>query len=218
MFLLEDLPPKQNKLIAVAPGRFSVPTEGHYKVINKMKEFIRKNKHLGLEITPVILIIDGEESRKDKDRNPLTPHDRIEFMKGSGKANGVIFIVAKNIFSGFIQLRLKGYEPIAIAAGSDRAQSYKELLDDKFTDGNKSIEHIIIPGLERNNTENKLDKLVKEIDSEKEISDKNISSSLAKHAVQLDYLDVFTKIVGLEHKPSLAKLMFNKIKKVISNE
>jgi len=225
--LLEALPPEQEKRVAFMIGRCNPPTSGHYKVISKMKEYIRKHPELKLEAQPIVVIIEGVKTSKDKSKNPLTAEERIKFMQSSGKANGVKFLIAKNGFVALGAIRDNGYEPIAIGAGSDRAEGYKKLLDKNFkTEDDKSIEHIIIPGLDREETstierknekQKALDNAIQKLNDEEEIADDEISGSLARHAVKLGYEEEFAKIVGLENKPKLAKLMFDKIKKAMEN-
>lgn len=204
---------------------FSRQLHGHYKVISKMKEFIRKNPDLNLESTPVIVIVEGKKSSEDKTKNPLTADERIEFMKASGRANGVIFLKSNSGFTATGKIRDEGYEPIAIGAGSDRAQTYKENLDKFFkTEQGDDIEHYIIPGLDREESSVETKKaakllsvdsaLTKMKDSES-LSDDEISGSIARRAVELGYFEEFCKIVGLESKPILAQKMFDKIKERI---
>ena len=223
--LFEALPPKQNKRVVFMIGRCNPPHEGHYKIINKMKEFIRKNPNLNLEVKPVVVIIAGDKSSKDKSQNPLSVEERINFMESSGKANGVIFLTAKNAFVALGVIRDNGYEPIVIGAGSDRAEHYKKLLDKNFKDvDNGDISHYVIPGLDRLDsatTSSKsekqiaLDIAIDKLEDKDNLGIEEISASLARHAVKLGYLEEFTKIVGLEHKPKLASLMFDKIKKAM---
>lgn len=222
MLVLEALREQQQKRVAFMIGRLNPPTLGHYKVIDKMKKFIRENPDLKLESTPVIVIIEGKKSSEDKSKNPLTAEERIEFMKASGRANGVIFLIGNNAFTATGKIRDEGYEPIAIGAGSDRAKTYKENLDKFFkTPDGEDIEHFIIPDLDRvvDAVLTKKTEKTKAMDSsldklkEKELSDDEISGSLARRAVELGFKEEFAKIVGLENKPDLAKKMFNKIKK-----
>jgi nicotinamide mononucleotide adenylyltransferase len=70
--LLETSVPEQPQRAAVAVGRFNPPTLGHYKVIKLMKKFIVNNPNLGLDQLPIVVVIDGEETGKDLQRNPLT--------------------------------------------------------------------------------------------------------------------------------------------------
>lgn len=219
--LFEALPPQQSKRVAFMIGRLNPPSLGHYKVIDKMKEFIRANPELNLEAAPVVVIVAGEKSSEDKQKNPLTAAERISFMEASGKANGVKFLTARNGSIALGILRDNGYEPIAIGAGSDRAEGYLKMLKKSFMqpDGSE-IEHVVIPGLDRaaeavetKKTDKKLavDQAVEKLKNSN-LSDDEISGSIARRAVELGYLDEFAKIVGLEKKPDLAKLMFNKIK------
>jgi hypothetical protein len=221
--LFEALPPEQKKKVVFTIGRFSVPTAGHYKVFDKMKEFIRKNPDLDLESSPVVIIVDGEKSGEDKKKNPLTVDERIRFMESSGRATGVKFFAAKNAFVAMGVVRDNGFEPIAIAAGTDRAKSYIEMLDKNFrsTTGDK-IEHYVVPGLDRdessivskkNEKAQALDNAIEKLHSTGDINKDEISGSLARHAASLGYLEEFTTIVGLQKKPKLAELLFNKVRK-----
>ena len=223
--LFEDNPPMGSKRAAVVIGRFNPPTKGHYRVINQVKKFIKDNPKLGLESNPVVVIIDGEKTRENKQVNPLTVEERILFMSSSGQVNGVKFLTATNAFTALLEARRNGFEPIAIAAGSDRIDSYMRILDDNFkTDSSQPIKHVAIK-LHRDESSVLTDKAEKkkEIDSTlkssadgSEIMIDQISGSLARRAVELGYEEEFAKIVGLEDKPLLAKKMFSKIKKAIS--
>lgn len=194
----EKLPPMQKQAAVVAVGRFSVPTIGHYRVVNAMKNFIRKNKKLNLHQMPIIVIVDGKETRKDKSKNPLTPDQRIKFMKASGKANGVIFIVAESAFDAFAQVRKQGYEPIAVAAGSDRADGYLQMLNKYFkTPEDEDIKHYTVPGLERKD--------------EKGVNEKSASGTMARLAAKLGHYEEFVRVVGLEEKEKLAKQMYDAV-------
>lgn len=220
--LLEDLAPMATRRAAVVIGRFNPPTKGHYAVIDTVKAFIRKNKEMDLYASPIVVIIGGSKSDEDKKKNPLTVAQREAFMKASGHANGVIFMTAPNAFAAFAKLRDEGFEPIAVAAGTDRINDYIKLLDKHFTKANgDSIKHLKIH-LKRNETAIEKDKGVKKaamdtaLETAKEkgsdIETDVISGSLARRAVELGYEDEFAQIVGLENKPVLAKKMFKAIK------
>lgn len=222
-YLLEALPPEQSKRVAFMIGRFQPPTSGHYKIIDKMKEFIRNNKQLNLEASPVVVIVAGEKSSEDKQKNPLTASERISFMESSGRANGVIFLTAKSAFFALGAIRDAGYEPIAIGAGTDRAENYKKMLDKGFTKPDGSpIEHVAIPGLDRTQAaietgkeakKSAIDNAIEKLHANGDLADEEVSGSIARRAVELDYFDEFSIITGLEKKPQLAKLMFSKLKK-----
>lgn len=211
---------QQKTRAAVMVGRMNPPTAGHYKVIDTMKAFIRKNPKLQLSATPIVVIVAGEKTSQDKSQNPLTADERVKFMSSSGRANGVLFITAPSAFAAFEEVRKAGYEPIAIAAGSDRADDYLEMLNKYFTtkDGSK-IEHIKIPGLDREGqdgkTNNKRGAMQKALDALKQGSEldvSEVSGSMARRAAELGYEEEFAEIVGLGKKPKLAKLMFDKVK------
>lgn len=223
--LFEDLAPMASKKVAVVIGRFNPPTKGHYAVIDTVKKFIRQNKDLGLEATPVVIIIGGSKSDADKKKNPLTAEERELFMKSSGNANGVVFFIASNAYAAFSLLREKGYEPIAFAAGTDRVDDYKKILDKYFlTPDGMPIKHYPIH-LARDAAAIEKDKDAKKaamdraLDSAKNTGSKIdtdiVSGSLARRAVELGYEEEFASIVGLENKPGLAKKMFDKIANAI---
>lgn len=222
--LFEDLAPMANKKVAVVIGRFNPPTKGHYAVIDTVKKFIRQNKKLGLEAAPAVVIIGGSKSDSDKKKNPLSTEERELFMKASGNANGANFFIAPNAFAAFGMLRDKGFEPVAVAAGTDRIQDYKKILDKYFlTPDEKPIEHHAIH-LERDEDAIEKDKDVKSAAMDaalksarggESIETDLVSGSLARRAVELGYEPEFAQIVGLESKPALAKKMFDKIAKAI---
>lgn len=225
--LFEDLAPMAKKRVAVVVGRFNPPTKGHYAIIDTVKKFIRKNKNLGLESAPAIVIISGGKSEEDKKRNPLTAEERELFMKASGKADGVHFFSAKNAFEAFSNLREKGFEPVAIAAGTDRIQDYIRILDKYFTaPEGKAIKHHPIH-LERDEgaieTKKKdkaeaIDSALASLNKSGKVDTDIVSGSLARRAVELGYEPEFAKIVGLDHNPKLAKKLYDKIAAAIKEE
>lgn len=204
---------------AVMVGRFQPPTAGHYEVIDKMKTFMREKKDLNLH-TPVVVIVDGEKTGKDKTKNPLTAEERMKFMEASGRANGVKILIAPSGFAAFEEVRKAGLEPIAIAAGSDRADSYLDLLDKYFTNADGGpVKHIKVDGLQREglddtpkNNSTTMEKALEKLKEGGKLDIAEVSGSMARRAVELGYPEEFAQIVGLGNKPRLAQLMFNKIK------
>jgi hypothetical protein len=210
---LEDLNPAQNDRAVVIIGRFQPPTIGHYKIINLAKKFIRENKDLSLFTKPVVVIIDGKKTSKNKKENPLTVTEREYYMRHSGRANGVMFLSASNAFEGFNAVREAGFEPIVVGAGSDRAKGYIDLLDDKFVDKNgKKQKHYELPGLE---VRHQVDDPQK-INANSDIS--KVSGSLARHAAALGYFDEFVTMTGLEKNIPAAKKMFKQIKSQLGEQ
>lgn len=218
-YIIEATVGAQKKRAAVMVARINPPTVGHYKVIDAMKAFIRDNPDLRIS-APVLVIVAGEKSGEDKEKNPLTAEERAKFIEASGRANGVKVLVAPSGFAAFEAVRRAGYEPIAVAAGSDRIDRYLELLDKYFTtqDGTK-IKHVPVPGLGREGQEGTksdkrttMEKALEDLKQGGTLDVAEVSGSMARRAVELGYEEEFAQIVGLEKKPKLAKLMFNKIK------
>lgn len=214
--LFEDLERAQKKMSVVIVGRFQPPTAGHFKLINEAKKFIRENKELDIYVKPIIVIINGEKTSKDKKVNPLTIDERMFFIEHSGKANGVEILKAKNAFDAFNQVRKIGYEPHIIGAGSDRLQGYLDLLDSRFVDNNgKTIKHIPLTNIktrhELDDSKESLDKIKKD----GQVPIDQISGSLARRAAELNYFEEFVKITGFEKNIPAAKKMFRLIKERI---
>lgn len=222
-----DLAPMGKKKVAVVMGRFNPPTKGHYSVIDAVKKFIKSNAKIGLDVSPVVVVIGGSKSDLDKSKNPLTVDERILFMTSSGLANGVTFLSAKNAFEAFANIRQRGLEPVAIAAGSDRIDSYVQMLDKYFkTDDGSDIKHYGInltrdeDAVETKKEEKSkaLERTLAALRDKGSVSTDQISGSLARRAVELGFTEEFAKIVGLENKPVLAKKMFDKIAAAIKEQ
>lgn len=218
--LFEELPPVQNKRVAVIIGRFNPPQSGHYKMISDVTAWIKANNDLKLEALPIVVVIGGSKSDADLKRNPLSVDDRISFMKSSGKCNGVKFLSAPNAFAALEEVRKAGFEPIAVAAGSDRIDGYITMLDKYYTNDGESIKHYKIE-LSRDDVATETDKdkkkanmvdIINKMRDGQDPSIDKISASLARVAVEMDAKKEFAKIVGLEKNEILANKMFAKIK------
>jgi hypothetical protein len=214
-YIFESTVGEQKKPAIVMVGRFQPPTNGHYKVIDLMKKFARLNKGY----TPIVVIVAGTGTSKDLHKNPLSADDRIKFMEASGKANGVKFITSGSAFAAFEDVRKAGYEPIVIAAGSDRGSKYLEMLDKYFTkDDESKIKHLIMPGLsEREDPEDDgvpSEEVLKMAEDGEDIPLHLVSGSMARMAVSLGYKEAFSKIVGL--KRSLSDIVFKKVQDALN--
>jgi hypothetical protein len=217
---------QQSKRAAVIVGRFNPPTIGHYAVMAAVKKFIKSHPDLKLEAVPIVVVVEGEKTSKDKNRNPLTGDDRIAFMSASGKADGIKFLKAGSAMDAFHAVRRAGFEPIAVAGGSDRAENYLSMLDKYFkTDGGKDIKHFKIslaregsgePTNEGLDKDAALGDILKYTDADLPIS--MVSASLARLAVKKGERQKFAIIVGLTDKPDLANKMFDKIKAAMETQ
>ncbi len=222
--LLEESVGEQPKKAAVVVGRMNPPTIGHYAVFDAVKKYIRDHEDLKLEAIPIVVIIEGKETSKDKKKNPLSAEDRIKFMTASGKADGIKFIVASSAFAAFEEVRKAGFEPVAVAAGSDRADSYLQMLDKYFLTkaGEKIKHHAITLGRTMGHTAKKghekeaLADILAHVDAE--IPVEMVSASLARLAVQKNEQEKFAILTGLVDKPELAKKMFDKIKTAMNGD
>jgi nicotinamide mononucleotide adenylyltransferase len=199
----------QNKRAVVSPGRFQPPTRGHFKMIGAMKAFIRDNPEMRLD-KAIVVVIAGEKTGEDKVKNPLTAEQRKSYIEASGKANGVLVLTASNVFAAFEEVRKAGYEPIAVAAGSDRSPGYLKMLDKYYTakDGSPIVHHVV-PDLARDQDDSDdgdayFDKVIDMINDGDKVDDAQISASLARYAARKGEDKAFAYIAGLEDKPKLA--------------
>jgi hypothetical protein len=195
IFLVEEAAQKEGAIVCV--GRFNPPTAGHYHMFNAMKRFARHHEELKKIF---VVVVEGEKTSEDKTRNPLNAEERINFMRASGKANGITFLTATDAFKGFVAVRKAGFEPVAIAAGSDKTQAYLDLLDKSFKDGEKPIAHYAVAGLNR------------DADGKGVTA---ISGSTARDAAKMGYEEEFIKMTGLEEKQKLGKKLYELVRKRI---
>lgn len=208
--LVEETVGEQSQKAVVMVGRMNPPTAGHYKVIDQMKKFARTNKG----VVPIVVIVAGDKTSKDLKKNPLSADDRIKFMTASGKANGVKFITSNSAFNAFEDVRKAGFEPYAIAAGSDRGAKYLEMLDKYFTTKDeKKIEHVIMPGLEaREDPDDEgvpSEEVLERAEKGETIPVHLISGSMARLAVKMGYRKAFAMILGVDQK--LSDIIFKKV-------
>lgn len=223
LFEAQDIPPKQKKTATVIIGRFQPPHAGHYKVIQHAWKFTKEKGLDGL----FIVIVEGVKTSEDKISNPLTADERIRYIKNSGRANWVKdILVATSAFDALVKIRESGYEPIAIAAGDDRADKYLAMLDKYFLDEKeKQIKHMKVPGLERDKgaiqsdvKKSAIQKALNKLHETGELDVEEASGSMARTAAEHGFFDVFIKIVGLEKNIPAAKQMYKKIRKSLGVE
>ncbi len=192
---------------AVVIGRFNPPTIGHYNLIDKVKSFILSTqKTHQISPTVFIVVVDGEKSRLDRSRNPLTASERISILAKNESCSGCKFLVCSSVIDGFNKMREHGFEPILIAGGDDRTPEYMKLL----SDFNPEIDRIEF-SLKRNIVNPEESKNI--LDHLQPTDIKMMSSTLARHAVKTDNLEKFKMITGLD---DAAEPIFSKIKARIS--
>lgn len=106
----------------IFPGRFQPPHIGHAKLIEKMKNDYP-------EAIPYMILIKGEKSSQNTEKNPFNVEDQAGFLeKVSPGINIEVFPSAdlKNIIE---KLAEKNIEVEAVYCGPDRVDSYAKALD-----------------------------------------------------------------------------------------
>lgn len=210
--------PMQNKKAVVMMGRMNPPTAGHLYVIGKMWSYAQKNK-----LVPIVIVVSGAKSSQDKSKNPLDAETRISYLKSAiPSANGMKFMICDGGGpKAFEAVREAGFEPYAVAAGSDRAPGYIKILDDMFLgSNNEKLEHQVMPGLQDredppdDGTEN--EDMLQEIENGAEPQIHMISGSMARLAVKLRLKKAFAKILGVSEKTS--SVIFDKVKRALDSD
>lgn len=102
----------QDKKVELFLGRMQPVHLGHEAIIKKMKN-------------PVVALVKGAASSKDKERNPLSAKDQTKFLK---KLFPKLTII--EVPNGFVPdiinaIRKKGMEVSTVYAGDDRIAGYK---------------------------------------------------------------------------------------------
>lgn len=194
-------------------GRYQPPHLGHYAIFDMAKEYIAKNGEV-FEY-PIIVVIDGEKSGKDKSRNPLSAEERVNVMRGSGHANEVRYLIAKDVMGAIEILKDAGYDPVAVATGSDRGDSYVKLLN-KYYETDNERESLVLKRSELDVKPATIDDILSNFDKDTPIE--FISGSLVRATVKADEFDKFAIMTGLNDNQKLARSTFDKMKSSMDGE
>lgn len=108
--------------IVLGTGRCNPPTRGHHGLIKRVADLAKEHG-----IRAEFHIVDGEQSGQDKQKNPLTPEQRVAVLKGWFPS--VHFDIAGSAYEVMEILEVQNKRPAFMVAGSDRAKKYKRLLD-----------------------------------------------------------------------------------------
>lgn len=109
---------EKNKSVVLTFGRFSPPTVGHEKLVNKIKDVASSRK-----ADPMVFT----SHTYDKKKNPLTYDQKIHFLQIAfgpvvKKTNARTLIEVSKELSG-------KYENLIVVVGSDRVPEFQTLLD-----------------------------------------------------------------------------------------
>lgn len=109
--------------VVIFPGRVQPPHLGHAQLISKMKKDYPNAK-------PYIILVKGEKSSQDLEKNPFNQNEQIELLRKV--APGLDVDIFKNGFIPDIvrEFSDKGLNVRAVYAGPDRAPTYVKQLQD----------------------------------------------------------------------------------------
>jgi cytidyltransferase-like protein len=107
--------------VAVVQGRFQPVTAGHLKAFEQAKKTGNK---------VVIVLVKGEGSSQNKEKNPLPEKVQIDLIKKAGYGVVSDVVIVKDGFIGTMvdTLRSMDYEPKALMTGSDRLKTYESQI------------------------------------------------------------------------------------------
>lgn len=105
----------------ITVGRMNPPTRGHAVLVRKVLEIARET---GAQ--PILYLVDGEQTGKDKIKNPLTGAQREAYVKQMFP--GIKVDVVTSAYQVIDVLEVQGMMPAIWVAGSDRASNYRKML------------------------------------------------------------------------------------------
>lgn len=116
------------KPAVITVGRLNPPTRGHAVLVRRVLDIA---KQTGSE--PILFIVDGEKSGKDKNKNPLTGNQRESYVKQFFP--GIRVDVVNSAYQVLEVLDVQGMTPAVWIAGTDRASNYRKLLASEKLEG-----------------------------------------------------------------------------------
>ena len=136
-------------------------------------------------------------------------------MRGSGHASDVRYLIAKDVMEAIEILKDAGYDPVAVATGSDRGDSYVKLLNKYYETDNKR-ESLVLKRSELDVKSATIDDILANFDKDTPVE--FISGSLVRATVKAGEFDKFAIMTGLNDNPKLAKSSFDKMKSSMSGD
>jgi len=111
-----------NTSIILGLGRVQPPTAGHKRIFERICTEMKLENKQGF-----FFIIDGLESGKDKNKNPLTFEERLEILKGLYPE--IRFLSACSAFEVSDIIDVMGYKASKVVIGEDRAKRFSSIFE-----------------------------------------------------------------------------------------
>jgi len=124
----------ENKQVTIIPARLQPMHIGHKSLIESAKYPV------------VILIVEGEKTSLDKDKNPLSFEDRKKVIEAA-KLEKIVGILKINMASIPLMIdicRKSGFEPKELICGLDRQIGYKAQIDKYASQLSANIEVTVL--------------------------------------------------------------------------
>lgn len=99
-------------------GRFSVPTAGHTRLIERVLEEAGENPHF---IFPT--------HSHDSEKNPIVYEDKIGFMKSAWPEANIVEDDVRTLFDAIQYLEKTGFKSATLVVGEDRRTTFQKLLE-----------------------------------------------------------------------------------------
>jgi len=119
--------------VALSLGRYNPPTLGHFESLKALKSQANV-----LGVRAEVFVIEGEQTSKDKQKNPLSAKQRVEILKSWFP--DIHFDVASSAYEVMEVLQVQGKRPKIWVAGTDRVPRYKQLLAYSGFDNSRIVE------------------------------------------------------------------------------
>lgn len=97
-------------------GRLQPPTKGHRRLVNRMQEMA-----VPWNTKPFLFLTKSF----DKERNPLSPEMKLDFVQRS--FSDVTVVLIQGVFEATRWLAEQGYQQGLLVVGADRAESFAKL-------------------------------------------------------------------------------------------
>lgn len=165
------------KKIVIAPGRWNPPHRGHNLLVRKLIALGEK-----LKAEPVIIVVD---SGKHNERNPLGGKTRCKYLAEMFPC--IDMVIAPNAYEAVVLLKDQGKVPVGGVSGSDRANTYKGMVNRVFQKEMEYVTEVLIRDPESDDTN-------------------GVSSTKVRQAVCEGNFPRFKSMVGLKNRATAVEL------------
>ena len=164
-------------------GRFNPPGIGHEYLIKSAQKFSKK---IGAQVYVYL------SSTQDKNKNPISPNDKLNLVKKIFPYPGISYRLAKNnnIIETLKEIHTQGYTELYFLVGTDRTSDMKKVLQYSMSQIGFDKAEVVSVG-------------------NRESTDKILSASATqlRNFAKRNRLDRFTDLLPYSARPMAAQIM-----------